>query len=85
MPDLDLIKQAEQVTRPARAAGRLIAVPLTLPSPPQAGERGLCLGYVCLKNRLALSQRSFLRVSGPRLDQARMLSIELGNWHSECG
>jgi hypothetical protein len=41
--------------------------------------------YICLKKRAALSQRSFLRVSGLRLDQARMLSIELGNWHSECG
>ena len=41
--------------------------------------------YVCLKKRVALSQRSFSWVSGLRLDQARMLSIEFGNWHSECG
>jgi hypothetical protein len=41
--------------------------------------------YVCLKKRLALSQRSFFWVSGVRVDQARMLSIEFGNWHSECG
>ncbi len=38
---------------------------------------------VCLKKRLALSHRTFFCVSGLRLDQARMLSIESGNWHSE--
>ena len=41
--------------------------------------------HVRLKKRLALSHRSRLRVSGVRLVQARMLSIELGNWHSEWG
>jgi len=32
--------------------------------------------YVCLKKREALPQRSFFCVSGPRLDQARMLSTD---------
>ena len=41
--------------------------------------------YVCLYSRAALSQRSLRCVSGLRLDHARMLSIELGNWHSEWG
>ena len=41
--------------------------------------------YVCLKKRAALPPRSFFCVSGLRLDQARMLSIDCGNWHSECG
>src|SRR4051794_40213272 len=41
--------------------------------------------YVWRKKRLALSQKSFRCVCGFRLCQARILSIEFGNWHSECG
>ena len=36
-------------------------------------------GHVCLKQRLALSQKSFWRTSGVMLDQSMILSIESGN------
>ena len=35
--------------------------------------------YVCLKQRLALSQNSFWRIAGVMLDQSMILSTESGN------
>jgi len=41
--------------------------------------------YVCLKHRLALSQKSFWRRSGVMLDHSMILSTESGNQLSKCG
>ncbi len=51
----------------------------------RAPPRGSLADHACLKKRSALPESSFFLVSPFRLCQARMLSTELGNWHSECG
>jgi len=45
----------------------------------RAIPRELNLLYVSLKQRQALSQKSFWRAAGPMLDHAMILSIESGN------